>query len=111
MPHPAVSNLFEQPLTQPSAEVFTVLVEAAGARIEQILSPPGHQTEPGTWYDQERDEWVALLQGRAALEIEGEPELLELGPGDHLVLSAHLRHRVAWTAPGEVTLWLAVHYR
>lgn len=111
MTHPAVSNLYEQPPTSPGGEVLTALVEAGGARIERILSPPGHQTEPRAWYDQEQDEWVAVLRGRAALEIDGEPELLELGPGDHLVLPAHLRHRVAWTAPGEVTLWLAVHYR
>jgi cupin 2 domain-containing protein len=111
MAHPAVSNLYRDLPTNPGLEIFTPLVEATGTRIERILSPPGSQTEPGAWYDQDRDEWVLLLHGRAALEIEGEPGVVELGPGDHLLLPAHLRHRVAWTAAGEVTVWLAVHHR
>ncbi len=111
MPRPVVSNLFTDLPAHVTEEIFTSLAEAGGARIERILSPPGHQTEPGSWYDQDRDEWVLVLRGRAALEIAGEPEAVELGPGDHVVLPARLRHRVAWTASDEVTLWLAVHYR
>jgi cupin 2 domain-containing protein len=92
-------------------ELFSTLTESAAVRIERIISPPGHQSEPGSWYDQDRDEWVLVLRGRAAIELAGEPELVELGPGDHLVLPARLRHRVAWTTPGEPTVWLAVHYQ
>ena len=91
-------------------ELFTVLAESARVRIERIVSPPGHRSEPDAWYDQDRDEWVMVLRGRAALEIEGEPELVEIGAGQHLVLPAHLRHRVAWTSADEPTIWLAVHY-
>jgi cupin 2 domain-containing protein len=35
---------------------------------------------------------------------------VEMGAGDHLVLPAHRRHRVAWTDPDEETTWLAVFW-
>ncbi len=103
-------NLFADLPARLPEELFTVLAESASVRIERIVSPPGHQGAPGAWYDQERDEWVLVLRGGAALEIEGETDLVQLRPGDHLVLAAHRRHRVAWTAADEPTLWLAVHY-
>jgi cupin 2 domain-containing protein len=33
-----------------------------------------------------------------------------LGPGDHVHIAAHRRHRVEWTDPVEPTLWLALHH-
>ncbi len=55
-------------------------------------------------------EWVLVLRGRAGLELEGRDGVVELGPGDFLDLPAHRKHRVAWTAADEPTVWLAVHY-
>jgi len=110
MPHTPAANLFADLPAHLPEELFTVLAESASVRIERIVSPPGHQSAPGSWYDQERDEWVFVLRGSAGLEIEGEPDLVELRAGDHLVLAANRRHRVAWTAYDEPTLWLAVHY-
>jgi cupin 2 domain-containing protein len=110
MPHTPAANLFADLPARLPEELFTVLAESASVRIERIVSPPGHQNAPDSWYDQERDEWVLVLRGSAGLEIEGEPDLVELRPGDHLVLAAHRRHRVAWTSADEPTLWLAVHY-
>ena len=37
--------------------------------------------------------------------------VVELAPGDWIDLPAGLRHRVAWTAPGTDTIWLAVFRR
>ena len=80
-----------------------------GARLERIVSR-GHRTPDGEWYDQEWDEWVVVLSGRATLLVEGEPEPIPLVPGDSLVLPAHVRHRVEWTDPAADTVWLALHY-
>jgi len=82
------------------------LIRASGARIERILSR-GHASPEGFWYDQEEDEWVVLLRGRARLQIEGRAPL-ELAPGDWVWLPAHRRHRVDWTDPDVDTVWLAV---
>jgi cupin 2 domain-containing protein len=91
------------------SEIFETLVERGGIRIERIISH-GHATLEGEWYDQDRDEWVLVLSGRAGLLIEGEAEPRELGSGDYVDLPAHCRHRVAWTDPDGPTVWLAVHW-
>lgn len=86
-------------------ELVTVIASGAGVRIERIVSR-GHVTPPGEWYDQAEDEFVLLVQGAARLEFEAFD--LELRAGDWVDLPAHVRHRVAWTAPREDTVWLAV---
>ena len=52
---------------------------------------------------------AVLLAGAATLRLDGESEARRLAPGDHLLIPAHLRHRVEWTSPDEATVWLAVH--
>lgn len=90
-------------------ELFTVLAEADGVRVERIVST-GQASPEGFWYDQEWAEFVLLVEGAAGLEMAGEP-VRTLAPGDWLVIPAHARHRVVWTAPDRPTVWLAVHYR
>ncbi len=89
-------------------ELVEVLCSLGPVRIERIVSR-GHASPPGFWYDQATDEWVALLQGRARIRLEGEEEPVIMGPGDYLHLPAHCRHRVEETAPDETTVWLAIH--
>jgi len=84
------------------------LIEAPSLRIERIVSD-GHVSPPGLWYDQSWAEWVVLLRGQATLMFEG-GKLTELGVGDHLHIPARVRHRVEWTVPGQLTIWLAIHY-
>ncbi|HEY0985213.1 cupin domain-containing protein [Schlesneria sp.] len=88
-------------------EVFTTLVQAAGLRIEQIVSH-GHASPADFWYDQSENEWIMLVTGAARLMFED--EVVELVPGDSLKIPAHRRHRVDWTTPDEPTVWLAVFY-
>jgi cupin 2 domain-containing protein len=88
-------------------EFVTVLAQSEHVRIERIVSQ-GHSSPEGFWYDQGEHEWVAVLSGSARLQFED--ETLELGPGDYLNIPAHRKHRVAWTAPAESTIWLAVFY-
>jgi cupin 2 domain-containing protein len=100
-------NLLGDIPEQPSEELFTTLLDRPGIRIERIVSH-GHVTPADAPYDQDWDEWVLLVEGAARLWIEGEDEI-DLGPGDHLLIPAHRRHRVTWTAPDRPTIWLAVH--
>jgi cupin 2 domain-containing protein len=88
-------------------ELFTTLLARDGVRIERIVSR-GHVTPEDAPYDQDWDEWIVLVQGAARLLIEGQEEI-GLKPGDHLLIPAHRRHRVTWTAPDVATVWLAVH--
>lgn len=103
------TNLFEQLPAASAQEYFETLAGSNGTRIERIVSH-GHCSPKDFWYDQEMNEWVILLKGCAALEFEGQGQLVELHPGDALDIPAHRRHRVAWTAATEPTVWLAVHF-
>jgi len=101
-------NLFDNLPADPGCEHFDALLEAAGFRLERIVSR-GHATPAGVWLDQDHAEWVVLLKGSAGLSIEGEAETQVLAPGDYLYLPARLRHRVEWTQAEGETVWLAVH--
>lgn len=99
----------------PDKEQVDILVEHSplehgSLRIERIVST-GQASPPGFWYDQEEHEWVLLLAGRAGLRFEDEDEERELVPGDPVLIPAHARHRVEWTADDEPTIWLAIFYR
>ena len=85
-------------------EVFTELLRRRNVGIERILSS---DTPDPLLYDQEQDEWVLLLEGRATLEIAG--ETVDLAPGDHVFIPARTPHRVSATFPEPRCLWLAVH--
>ena len=91
-----------------AAEQFDLLLQTGACRLERIVSS-GHATPPGEWYDQDKDEWVALLQGRAELRFADEDTAQSLHPGDHVWIPAHRRHRVEWTSNDPPAIWLALH--
>lgn len=108
---PAMGNLLAGlPSVPPAAESFETLASklATGVSIQRIVSY-GHSSPPDFWYDQADAEWVMLVQGEAILQFEGRPDL-HLRAGDYCEIAAHLRHRVAWTAPDQPTVWLAVFF-
>jgi cupin 2 domain-containing protein len=86
------------------------LAGSGEVRIERIVSY-GQASPEGFWYDQDCAEWVMVLAGSAGLLFEGEAEPRTLNAGDHIDIPARCRHRVAWTASDQPTVWLAVHYR
>lgn len=98
-----LSNLPEPGLD----EDFATILERPGIRIERIVSH-GHATPVDQPFEQYWDEWVLLTHGAARLWLADVGEL-ELGPGDHLLIPAGMRHRVTWTRPDGPTIWLAVH--
>ena len=99
-------GLLGLPAILPSEELFQDLVRAASFRVERIVSA-GQSSPPGYCYDQEEDEWVALLQGEAALGFE-DGGVVELSGGDWVFLPARLRHRVARTSVEPPCIWVAV---
>ena len=103
------SNLFDALPTALSQEQFETLVQNDRIRIERIVSH-GQRSPDDCWYDQSSSEWVVVLQGQAGLQFEGESDILEMGPGDHVNIPAHKKHRIAWSVANATTIWLAVHY-
>lgn len=88
-------------------ELTHIILQTPAVRIERIISQ-GHASPPGFWYDQEENEWVLVLEGRAVVEFEGRSEAVKLQRGSFLNIPAHTRHRVAWCDPERTTVWLAV---
>jgi cupin 2 domain-containing protein len=104
-----MNNLFNNLPEQLPQEAFTDLLNAGSVRIERILSKGQASPESG-WYDQDEHEWVILLQGAAELTF-ASGEVVRLESGDYLNIPAHTSHRVSWTDPSHLTVWLAVFYR
>jgi len=105
----SVKNLFSSIPESFPKEIFETLLENNRFKLERILSS-GQSTPNGKWFDQEKDEWIVLLKGKAGLRFENESEVIELTPGDHLMIPAHKKHRVEWTDRTQKTVWLALHY-
>jgi cupin 2 domain-containing protein len=103
-----LANLFDHLPVQSRDEELVELLSRKGIRIERIVSM-GQSTPEDAPYNQDHDEWILLLKGAARLWIEGQEEQ-DLRPGDHLLIPARHLHRETWTAPGEPTVWLAVHF-
>jgi cupin 2 domain-containing protein len=110
MPNSEIGNLFDNLPAKVPEEVLSTILRANGLRIEQIVSQ-GQASPPGFWYNQEESEWVIVLEGHAAVQFEGEPEIVELQRGSYVNIPAHVRHRVAWTDPDQKTVWLVVYYQ
>ncbi|HEY9032735.1 MAG TPA: cupin domain-containing protein [Pseudomonadales bacterium] len=102
-------NLFAALPDRPDAEVIEDILRSPHVRIERIVSH-GQRSPASGWYDQDENEWVLLLAGRARL-VFADGSRCELSAGDYLHIPAHRQHRVDWTDPDGVTVWLAVFYR
>ena len=100
-------NLFKIPLLPGDEELVEPLIKDRGTAIERIISS-GQASAKGFWYEQERDEWVSLLQGEAELSWEN-GKSLNMKAGDWIIIPAGERHRVDWTSNKPPCVWLAVH--
>ena len=104
-----VSNLLENIPTELPEELIEVLASSENVRIERIVSR-GHTSPEDFWYDQDQNEFVLLLKGKAELEFSDLGKTIMLDEGDSLIIPAHQRHRVSWTKPETDTIWLVVYY-
>jgi len=75
--------------------------------IERIVFD-GHHTSDGKWYDQEKNEFVILLDGSAVLRFED--EFFEIERGDYILIEKHKKHRVESTDKKKKTVWLAFFF-
>lgn len=99
--------MIPEQVRQPEApeDFAPLLASPDGLLVERIVSW-GHVTPEGQWYDQEKDEWVLLLEGSARLGFADGREVA-LQRGQCLLLPRHVRHRVLETS--KPCVWLAIH--
>ena len=67
-------------------EIFETIVNSRNVKIERIIST-GQTTPKDSWYDQEQDEWVILLQGQATL-LFLDNSSIKLKSGDYLLIGS-----------------------
>lgn len=98
----STGNLFADADAPVQGERFETLLTHKNLVVERILSSAA--TVPME-YVQTQDEWVALLQGEATLEVAG--EAIELHAGGYVFLPAGTPHTVRRVSQGAI--WLAIH--
>ena len=100
-------NIFEKIIVDKTEEFFFEIFKNETIKIEKIVS--NGQTSPENfWYEQEKSEFILLLEGFAILEFENRE--VELKKGDCLNIKAKQKHRVKFTSLNEPTIWFAVFY-
>ncbi|WP_013325172.1 cupin domain-containing protein [Gloeothece verrucosa] len=102
-----MDNFLKIPAILPDEEYFQTILSNQNLKIERIISR-GQTTPEDQWYDQERDEWVILLQGEAELSYQ-DGSKIRLKGGDYLLIPAHEKHRVDYTSIDPPCIWLAIH--
>lgn len=128
---PEIRNLYQFDKECDKAEIFQTLHEAFGSNVE-IKRIVSFRTPSEEWYEQLEDEWVAVLKGKAKLEmdlnrytsLDSTNELqentenshsisekntitIEMQSGDYILIPSRMRHLVAFIEP--TTVWLAIH--
>lgn len=102
-----MNNIFNLPVLTGNEEIFEAILSTENILIERIIST-GQVTPDGQWYDQDKDEWVILLQGEAELSYE-DGSTIALKPGDYVFIQSHQKHRVEYTTVNPPCIWLAIH--
>ncbi len=101
-------NIYSAILANPRQETIEQLLKKNDIKIERIISK-GHKSPETGWYDQEINEWVLVLKGKATLVFEDQT-LIDLIEGSYINIPSHTKHKVTWTDPDRETIWLAIHY-
>ncbi len=101
-------NIYKSIPNDSNKEIFEELLKTNNVTIERIISA-GHRSPDSGWYDQENNEWVIVLKGKAVLVFEDQITI-NLSEGDYLNIPSHTKHKVTWTDPDSETIWLAIHY-
>ena len=103
-----IKNIFDiESVHSKDPEVFESILEKGDFKVERIVTLKPFD-KPGKWYDQERDEWVMLLQGEAILEFK-KGQVLHLKAGDYIFIPAHQEHRISHSSVEQKCIWLAIH--
>ena len=100
-------NIFDKIIVDKEEENFFEIFKNETIKIEKIVSN-GQISPENFWYEQEKSEFILLLEGFAILEFENRE--VELKKGDCLNIKAMEKHRVKFTSLDEPTIWFAVFY-
>lgn len=105
------TNIFDNIQVDKKNEKFFEILHSKTVKIEKIVSN-GQQTHEDYWYNQDKNEFVLILDGFAKLQIKENNIIkeIELNKGDYIDIKANVEHRVSYTCTNNPTVWLAVFY-
>lgn len=103
-----MNNIFKEIPSNIKTEVFQDIFKSENIRIERIISL-GRDSNDGKWYNQDENEWVILLQGKADIIFENEN--INLIRGDYLFIEKHRKHKVIIQEENTETIWLAIFFK
>ncbi|MDR1007928.1 MAG: cupin domain-containing protein [Campylobacteraceae bacterium] len=96
-------SIFEK-ASPKSGEIFEILHKQKNIEITHIISSSKLQDIE---YNQDKDEFVIVLEGETVLEVEGEEVCLKRG--EYLFIKAFTKHRILKCKNG--THWFAVYMK
>jgi cupin 2 domain-containing protein len=103
-----MNNIFDLPKQLPPKELFETLLDNGQVLIERIVST-GQTTPEGEWYNQDRNEWLMVLQGEGEISYE-DGSRIKLITGDYLYIPAYQKHRVEYTSVAPPCIWLTLFF-
>lgn len=108
MANKKLNNIFDiKNITSVQPEIFENIIEKNDFKLDRIITQKPYD-RPGKWYDQDKDEWVLLLQGEATIEFQNK-EIIQLISGDYIFIPSHKRHRIKESSQEQKCIWLAIH--
>jgi len=103
------TNIFKAIPKDLKKEFFKQLLCKNNLKIQKIVSK-GHSSPKSGWYNQNDNEWVIVLKGKAVLSFKNAKDVT-LKKGDFINIPTNVKHKVSWTKPNKKTIWLAIHYK
>lgn len=102
------NNIYQNIPDYAKTEIFEDILKSENIRIERIISY-GPESNDSEWYEQNENEWVILIEGKAKLIFEDSELILE--KGDHINIPAMKRHKVEIIEKENKCIWIAVFYK
>lgn len=90
-------------------ELFFPLYRKDNCLIEKIISA-GQITEEDIWLEEDKDEFVVLLQGESEIKY-FDGKVFKMKSGDYLLIPANTKHRVNYTSSEPKCIWLAIYIK
>jgi len=97
-------NFFSNIPKKSTNEIIEQVLKNEKVKIERIVSY-GQTTPKDYWYNQDKDEFVIILNGSAKIKY-NDNRVFELNVGDSLYIPSHQKHQVIYT--DNPTVWLAI---
>jgi len=99
-----MNNIYIPNQSNPKEEQFDTLLQTQNIHIEKITSNGQVSNE---WYEQEKDEWVVLIEGEGELLFKDGTKV-KLLKGEHIYIPRMKKHKIIYTT--SPAIWLAIHF-